>query len=237
MAAQRKAKVVEIVSLNKCEHCKRTFSAEKTLLAHACEQKNRWLAKDDKHVRIGLIAFQKFYQLSMRVKKIKSYDDFMSSSYYVGFCRFGKHVININAIEPEGFIEYLIKMQVKLPDWCSDGWYEAWVRELAKKEDPMKAIERNILLMEAWALDSGETWQEFFRKVPPALATKWIRSGRISPWLLYARGVGEQLFTRMSDEQLVLVKEWINPLFWFDKIKTHKDDMQTIETILKEAGV
>lgn len=205
-------------------------------MAHTCEQKNRWLARDDKPVRFALIAFQKFYQLSMRSKKVKTYDDFMQSIHYSGFVRFGRHVININAIEIEGFIEFLIKRQTPLQDWCSEAWYEAWVRELSKKEDPMKAIERNILLMEAWALDSGEQWQDFFRKVPPALATKWIKSGRISPWLLYA-GVGNQLFTRMSSEQLVMVKEWINPLFWFEKIKANKADMETIETILKDAGV
>jgi hypothetical protein len=230
------AKKQDIPAANRCEFCKKTFVKESTLISHSCEMKRRWLWKDEKYIRIGLLAFQKFYQISMRIKKPKSYDDFMERQYFTSFTGFGRYLLDINAIEPEGFIEFLIREGVKLQAWKDEAWYETWVRELAKKETPQKAVERNILLMEAWARDTGEPWQDFFRKVPPSLATKWIRTGRISPWLLYTNA-GSNLFERMSDEQLLMIKDWINPLYWSDKVKRHKSDMDFIKMVLKEAGV
>lgn len=236
MVAAKKKAPKEVVPEIKCEFCKKVFVKENALLAHSCEHKRRWLWKDEKYIRFGFRCFQKFYEISMRVKKAKTYEDFMYSSYFTAFTSFGRYILEINAIEPEGFVEYLIKEQVQLKDWSNVTWYERWVRELAKKEEPQKAVERNILLMEQWARDTGEPWQDFFRKVSPSLATRWIQTGRISPWLLYSDS-GNQLFERLSDEQLMLVKEWINPFFWGDKVQRHKTDMDFIKILLKEAGV
>lgn len=219
-----------------CEFCKKEFVKERSLFAHMCEKKRRWLWKDEKYIRIGFMAFQKFYELSVRSKKTKTYEEFMDSQYFTAFTKFGRHIENINAIEPAGFTEFLIKGGVKLDDWINDIWYESWTRELSKKEPPMKAVERNILLMEQWGREYGENWIDFFRKVPTAQATTWIRKGRISPWLLYC-GVGQSLFDRMSDEQLGLVKEWINPMFWLPKIRDNKEEVDQIRMILEEAGV
>lgn len=182
------------------------------------------------------MAFQLFYKLSVRSKKDKTYEDFMESQYFTAFTKFGRYVEHINGIEVQGFVEMLIKNNIKLDDWTNEMWYESWTRELAKKESPEKAVERNILLMEQWGRETGENWVDFFRKVSTAQATLWIRKGRISPWLLFS-GVGQALFDRMSDEQLGLVKEWINPLFWNSKIRDHKTEVEEIRMILQDAGV
>jgi hypothetical protein len=219
-----------------CEFCKKNFSSEGRFINHMCEKKRRWLWKDEKYIRIGFMAFQKFYELSLRSKKPKEYREFMESKYFTAFTKFGRHIEHVNAIDPSGFTEFLIKNNAKLDDWTRDEWYEEWTRELAKKEPPMRAVERNILLMEQWGREYGENWIDFFRKVPTAQATEWIRKGRISPWLLYC-GVGTALFDRMSDEQLGLVKAWINPMFWNAKLKDNQEEIEKIRIILTEAGV
>jgi hypothetical protein len=219
-----------------CEFCKKHFSRESSFINHMCEKKRRWLWKDEKYIRIGFMAFQLFYKLSMRSKKEKSYLDFMESAYFTSFTKFGRHIEHINAIDAQGFTEMLIKNNIRLDDWDNEIWYESWTRDLARKESPDRAIERNILLMEQWARETGEPWWDFFRKVSTVQATQWIRKGRISPWLIYS-GVGQPLFDRLSDEQLGLVKEWINPLFWNAKIRDHKEEVDSIRAILEEAGV
>lgn len=220
----------------KCEFCKMEFRSERTLINHMCEKKRRWMWRDERYIRIGFTAFQMFYEISLRTKKPKTYEDFMNSRYFTGFTKFGRHIEHINAIDASGFTEYLIKSNVKLENWTQDIWYENWTRELARKEPPMRAVERNILLMEQWGRETGENWVDFFRKVPTPKATEWIKKGRISPWLLYS-GVGNSLFDRMSDEQLELVREWINPLYWTDKIRNNKEEVDQIRAILEEAGV
>ena len=52
---------------------------EKTLAAHMCEPKRRWVQKDEKRVRHALYAFQRFYKLSAGSKKEKTYEEFAKS--------------------------------------------------------------------------------------------------------------------------------------------------------------
>lgn len=221
-----------------CDFCKKSFSKESSLLAHACEKRRRWMMRDEKYVKLGFFSYQRFYHLtySSRKNKEQTYEQFSNSSFFSAFVVFGKYLLSINAIDCEGFIDSLIKNQVKLANWIHPQFYEAWIRELGRKESSDRAVERNILLMRQWELDTGEPWSDFFRKVNPQLATKWIKSGRISPWLLYC-GFGNDLFSRMSDEQLDLVKDLLDPEFWLKKINSNQDDVQQIKSILQEAGV
>jgi hypothetical protein len=220
-----------------CEYCGKDFVTEKTLINHACEKRRRWLWQEEKYVKLGFYAYRKFYKtVYINSKKEKTYKDFMNSRYYTGFTKFGRYILDISAVDPEGFIDFVIKLNVKLTDWTAEHVYETYIRELNKKESPDRAVERNILLMIQWSKDNNEPWNDFFRKVNPQLATRWIKMGRISPWLLYT-GFGSDLFSRMSDEQLNLVKDVIDPVFWSKKVAINKNDVDYIKNILKSAGV
>ena len=59
----------------KCEYCGSSYVREKTLIAHMCEKKRRALQKDEKRVRHGFYAFQRFYKLSAGSKKEKTNSD------------------------------------------------------------------------------------------------------------------------------------------------------------------
>lgn len=218
-----------------CDFCKKDFATERSLIAHACEKKRRWLWKDEKYATMGFRAYQLFYEVSMKSKKPKTQEDFIESQYYSAFIRFGKYLVDINAIEPQGFVEFLIRANIPLREWDQPRAYEVWIRELGRKEHPDKALERNILLMEQWARDTGEDWTDFFRLVSPALATKWIKSGRLSPWLLFT--VGDDLIARLSDEQLGMVEELLNPTFWSHKFKTYAEEVKSIRFNLQSVGV
>jgi hypothetical protein len=238
--AKRATRVeLEVVPPTKpqCEYCGKEFQLERTLMNHTCEKKRRWLWKDEKYAMLGFRAYQRFYEKSLRSKTPKSVQDFIDSRYYLGFTKFGKFIQDINAVDPMGFVDFLIKAEVKLDDWCTAPPYESFTREMAKKETFERALERSILLMEQWARDEGDgaVWTDFFRKVSPGVATKWIRSGRVSPWLLYT--VGDDLLDRMSNEQMMLIKEWIDPGFWPAKLQLHKEEVKLIVSTLREAGV
>lgn len=220
-----------------CEYCKASFSRESTFIAHSCEQKNRILNRDERHVRIGHQAFMEFHKpMSWIKQKSLTYEKFAKSRHYVAFIKFGKYVASVNPPKINNFIEWLVKQNVPFKEWATDRWYYNWIHELTRRETPEEAVERNILLMEQWALDTGENWIDFFRKVPTPQATDWIQRGRISPWLLYS-DVGSQLLDRMTDEQLKLIKDWINPFEWNDRIKQHLTSFQSINELLISAGV
>lgn len=236
MARKAKVKEVKVEPIkHTCDFCKKDFVSERTLIAHACEKKRRWLWKDEKYATMGFRAYQLFYEVSMKSKKPKTQEDFIESQYYTAFIRFGKYLVDINAIDPIGFTEFLIRTNVRLDDWCLPRPYEIWVRELGRKEHPDRALERNMLLMEQWARETGEEWTDFFRAVNPQLATRWIKTGRLSPWLLFT--VGDELIERLSDEQLLMVQELLDPGFWFKKFETYAEEVKSIKFNLRSVGV
>lgn len=222
-----------------CEFCSATFARERTLLAHFCEKKRRLFDKDTKSVRMGFHVYQKFwlYSYPYSKKKTKTYEDFVNFSEYSTFTSFGKHLIDIRAINPDRFIEFLLKNSVKIVDWKKDEVYLTYIRELSKSESPDAAVERNILLMQQWANDNECAWVDFFRNVQPSAAVHYIKSGRISPWVMYTTQSGQDMLARLSDEQIEMVRKYIDPDFWQLKFKHNIKDFEDYRDMLTEAGL
>lgn len=220
-----------------CSHCEKKFVHESSFLKHTCEQKRRYMDRDEKHVKLGFWAYARFYEVAYKGTKVQTYDLFSKSQFYKAFVKFGRHVLDINAVAPYQFVDFLIKGKVPIDNWCSQVVYDLYVRELAKRESPDAALERNFLLMQQWSLETGEPWTDYFRKVPTPLAVMQIRSGRISPWVLYTAPSASELLGRFSAEQTDLVIQAIDPNFWGVKLEQHAADVEVIRTTLEEAGL
>lgn len=222
-----------------CDFCKRQFHDEKNLINHSCEKKRRYFRKEDPDSRIGFMAWARFYELSFsgESKKKKNYKEFINSRYYTAFIKFGKHIVDLNAVEPSKFIDFVIKNNLPIDKWTHDFVYEQYVRELSKKETPEQACERMILLMQQWSMQTGEPWQDFFRKINPNLAVQWTRAGRISPWVLYNVDSALDLIDRCNLEQQELIKQFAPVAQWKIKFIKAKDSIEWIKQTMRDAGV
>jgi hypothetical protein len=221
----------------KCEHCGKLFAKEKTLVIHICEQKRRYLSRDERHVQAGLLTYQRFYELTQKSKASKTFEEFASSPYYTAFVKFGSFMINTAPIYPERFIDYVIKSGVKLDHWCRDELYDSYIRELIKIEPADGAIQRTIKTMMDWADTSSAQWEHYFQYVNLNRATHDIKEGLISPWLLLNTKSGKELLKRMNDEQLEIVGPIIDPQFWIRRFKTLPADLELIKDVVKEARI
>ena len=139
----------------KCPYCGKEFTKERTLQVHMCEPKRRYLQKDEKWVVNAFMVFQRFYQIHQKNSKTKTYDDFVGSPYYNAFVKFGKHIIEIKAINPSAFINYVLKKNVKLDRYCRDENYQNYLEEHLKTETWQDAIARSLKTMESWADENG----------------------------------------------------------------------------------
>lgn len=220
-----------------CGYCGTKFSTERTLMAHMCDMKQRHMTRDEKHVKLGFWVYCKFWEMNYRHVKQRTYEQFCTSSFFIAFTKFARYILDINAISPNAFVEFLLKSGLPIDKWHHAAVYETYVRELNKKESPSAALERNFLLMQQWALETGEPWTEFFRKVAPAQATSWIRSGRISPWVLYLAPGAHDLYARLSPEQTELIYTALDPEFWSLKLEQHAEDVDMIREELIAAGI
>jgi hypothetical protein len=221
----------------KCEYCGKMFAKEKTLFVHVCEQKRRYLGKNDKHVQMGLLTFQKFFELTQKAKNKKSLDEFAVSPYYTEFVKFGSFMVNTAPIYPERFIDFVIKSGVKLDHWCRDELYDQYVVELIKIEPSDGAIQRSIQTMMDWADKNASQWEHYFAYVNLNRATHDIKEGLISPWLLLNSKSGKEMLQRMNDEQLEIIGYIIDPKFWMQKFKNLPADHELVRDVIKEAKI
>jgi len=221
----------------KCEHCGKLFAKEKTLVVHICEQKRRHLSKNEKHVQMGLLTFQRFYELTQKAKQPKTFDEFASSSFYTAFIKFGSFMVNTAPIYPERFIDFVVKSGVKLDHWCRDELYDKYISELIKIEPADGAVQRTITTMMAWADTNDAPWEHYFAYVNLNRATHDIKEGLISPWILLNTKAGKEMLQRMNDEQLEIVGPVIDPQFWMRRFKSLPADVELIKDVIKEAKI
>lgn len=221
----------------KCGYCNKLFAKEKTLGIHICEQKRRYLSKDEKHVKAGLLTFQKFFEFTQRTKTPKTFDEFAKSPYYTAFVKFGSFLVNTAPIYPERFIDYVVKSGVKLDHWCRDAMYETYISELIKIEPADGAIQRTLETMMQWGDKNNAQWEQYFLYVNLNRAVHDIKEGLVSPWILLNSKSGKDMLKRMTDEQLEIVSPVIDPQFWARRFKSLPADVELVKNVIKEARI
>ena len=206
-------------------------------MVHMCEQKRRHLAKDEKHVVMGLYAFDKFYQMSQKSKETKTYEEFTKSSYYNAFVKFGSFLNNVNPIYPDKFIDYVIKSGVKLDHWCRDELYEQYLYEMLKVEPVESAVQRSLTTMMEWADEHKSSFNHYFLYVSLNKAVHDIRNGKISPWIILNTKSGQQMIKKMSDEQLNMIAPAFDVPFWLRKFKETPADVALVKEICNGVAI
>jgi hypothetical protein len=221
----------------KCEHCGKKFAKENTLVVHICEQKRRYLSRNEKHVQMGLMTYQRFYEITQKTSKAKTFDEFSSSPYYTAFVKFGSFISNTNPIYPERFVDFVITSGVKLDHWCRDALYDQYIADLIKKEPADGAIQRTIQTMMDWGEKNASPWEHYFAYVNLNRATHDIKEGLVSPWIVLNTRSGKQMLQKMNDEQLEIVGPVIDPQHWQRRFKSLPADVELVKEVIKEAKI
>jgi hypothetical protein len=231
---------VTVTSVEKpftCQHCNAGFMRENTLTVHMCEQKRRFLSKDEKHVLLGYQTYVRFFQLSQKVKNIKTYEEFAKSQYYNAFVKFGSFLSNVNPLYPDRYIDFVVTSGVKLDHWCRETLYYSYVLDLIKKEPAEVAIQRSIQTMMDWAENNNSQWNHYFKYVSLNRVVYDIKDGKISPWMVLNSATGRSMLSRLNDEQLNIIFEVMDPDFWRSRFKKYPVDMDLVSEVIKEGNL
>jgi hypothetical protein len=220
-----------------CKYCGKAFQREKTLSAHMCVKKRRHMEIDTMASRFGFIAYKRFYEITMSSKKPKTTQDFIESPYYIDFVKFGNHISNLKPIYPEQFVEFVIKNSVKLKDWTKDFVFETYIDDLIKKEPAVAATERSITEIMTWSELNNVDFNEFFRQISANEASHLIRTGKISPWILYLCNSAGDLMGRFNQDHAKIIGSIIDAGFWIKRFKKNSDDVDFIKNMLQQAGL
>ena len=223
-----------------CTYCKKDFRFESTFMAHRCEPKRRWLQEKEVGVQLGLQAYLRFYEITQGSAKLKNYADFVGSSLYLAFVKFGRYLVNIRAVNSSAFIDYVIRQNKKLDQWCHESIYVEYLSYYIRKEAVQDALERALLEMQKYAEEHPDLkngFKDYFRYGNSNRICYHIINGRISPWVVYNCDSGIEFLEKLSEEQIHLVINTIEPEFWQRKFKDYVADTEWAKMILKQAGL
>lgn len=220
-----------------CKFCGKKFHKESSLSVHVCVKKRRHMEANSSGPRMGLQVFVKFYQTTTTTKKAKTLDDFVNSTYYIEFVKFGHHMVELKPLYPERFVEFIFMSGVKLKDWTKDWVYETYIDDLVKREPSDAATDRSITTMMEWCASNSVDFTQFFSVVNANVAAGMIKSGKLSPWVLYLSESGESLMNRFNEDHAKMIGNIIDPSVWMKKFKQLPDDVEYIKGLLEQMGV
>lgn len=219
-----------------CEFCNKSFMTEKNLMKHLCEYKRRWQDKSLPGNMMGFQIWQEFYVKNTVTLKKKTYLDFTKSAYYSVFVKFANYCIDINAINVMRFAHWLMENKVKIDMWCKDSYYNTFLTQYLKDEDPLDAVARGIETMIEVAKQYEIKSNDCLRYANKNRVLHLISNGKISPWILYQSESGIGFLESLNDTQEKMIIEYINPEQWAIKFKRCSTDVNKVKELLKEAG-
>ena len=190
-------------------------------------------------VQLGFRAYLRFYEVTQGSAKLKSYEDFVASSYYTAFVKFGRHLVAIRAVNSSAFIDWVIRENKKLDHWCKESIYVEYLHQYMRREAVQDAVERALLEMQSYA-DEVKTlanFNDYFRYGNANRICHHISNGRVSPWIVFNCVSGVEFLETLNEENISIILPWIDPDFWQRKFKDYVADTEWVKMVLEQAGL
>lgn len=225
----------KVIEKHICEFCEKEFVRETSITKHVCETKRRWISKDKHESRIAFSAYKQFYDKNTNKKKTE-YIDFIKSSYYTAFIKFGSYCIDANVLNVNRYIDWLLKNQISIDTWNKDTVYTRFIIDYLKLEDPFDAIARSIETTILLGQESNILSKDVLRYANPNKICFQITKGKISPWMLYHSVSGLEFIEKLDVTQQKMILEYINPEQWSIKFKRSSNIIPEIKELLRAGG-
>ena len=219
-----------------CKYCNKSFVRESTLAVHVCEQKRRHQTQSEPGDRLGLMAYLRFYELTQGQGKTKTFDDFASSPYYKAFIKYGRYCINTRVINPSRMIEWLLKNNKKIDNWCSDKIYTEYLLEHLRVENVSDALARAVEYSMNWTEKTGHPAHDCLRYGNTNAVCHAIVTGRISAWVIYNSDSGQKFLSELNSGQVSMIWSYIDADIWNQKFRDLPEDRKYAQEILTQAG-
>ena len=219
-----------------CKYCNKSFVRESTLAVHVCEQKRRHQTQSEPGDRLGLMAYLRFYELTQGQGKTKTFDDFASSPYYKAFIKYGRYCINTRVINPSRMIEWLLKNNKKIDNWCNDKIYTEYLLEHLRVENVSDALARAVEYSMNWTEKTGHPAHDCLRYGNTNAVCHAIVTGRISAWVIYNSESGQKFLSELNSAQVAMIWPYIDADIWNQKFRDHPEDRKYAQEILTQAG-
>jgi hypothetical protein len=201
-----------------------------------CEVKRRHQERSERGVELGLQAFLRFYETLQGSSKLKTWEDFVASSYYRAFVKWGRYCVNTRAIMPERFLDWLLKTNKKIDRWASDEIYTEYLIQYLPREAVQDALRR----AEEWSLDwadrTGSPARDCLRYGNPNAICHAVTTGRVSAWVLYNCDSGRAFLSDLDPTHMQMIWPYIDSDVWARRFQDYSADQVWAESQLAQQG-
>lgn len=219
-----------------CDFCGRSFQRETSLAVHMCEIKRRHSQQHERGVQLGLQAFLRFYETLQGSSRLRTWDDFASSSYYKAFVKWGRYCVDTRAINPERFLDWLLKHNHKIDRWASDSIYTqylVWYLPLESVKDALSRAEDWSL---HWSERSASPARDCLRYGNVNAVCHAVVTGRVSAWVLYNCDSGRAFLANLDSAAMQMIWPYIDSDVWGRRFHQYPADQAWAEQVLTEQG-
>jgi hypothetical protein len=182
------------------------------------------------------MAYLKFYELTQGSARLKTHDDFCESPYYRAFVKFGRYCVDIRAVNPARFVEWVLKQNKKIDHWCRDTIYTEYLIDYLRVENINDALARAMEFGIDWAETSGHPAEDCLRYGNTNAMVYAVTAGRISPWIVYNCESGQKFLSELDATQIAMVWPYIDSEVWMKKFTDYVADQEYVREILNKAG-
>lgn len=221
---------------NRCRYCDKVFQRESSLAVHVCEQKKRFQEQSEVGVQLALQAWLRFFEITQGSARFKTFEDFAQSPYYRAFVRFGRHIQAIRAVNPPRFVEWVIRQNKKLDQWCQDKIYSEYLAQYVREEHVEDALARALEESINWEEETGNPARDYLRYGNANRICHAIVSGRVTAWILFNCDSGNEFLNNLNQEQIGIVYPWVDADFWAKKFQDYPADREYVKEMLTKAG-
>jgi hypothetical protein len=218
-----------------CVYCNKPFLREAAYLDHVCTQMQRHQKMKTSEGMSAWIA----YGLWMKAmgKKVPPQASFTVSQYYQSFIKFAALVQQVKTIDMEEFIRHMVKLGIPPVIWTNNAIYEEWIRSSTEERSPLKAVKQSCLFLLNLADRAEINVEEIFDHITSPQVSDWIRTGKVTPWLLFNSQKFKSWYTGLEEDDKDELSKVLDPSEWMEKIRSNPNTVPTIRKIVVEMGL
>lgn len=220
----------------RCVHCDHVFRRASTLTAHVCEPRRRHQARNERGVQIGFQAFLAFYQELHGSSRLKTLDDFDTSSYYRAFVKFGRYCVNTRVIDPDSYLRWLLQQRIRIDHWARDREYTQFLTAWLPSEPVAQALTRGQDWAQDWAQTNHSVPQHCLRYGNTNAICHAIVTGRVSAWLIYNSTSGQEFLANLPGTMLDMIWCYVDSDRWLKTFQDRPADQIWCREQLDQAG-
>ncbi|VVC05086.1 Uncharacterised protein [uncultured archaeon] len=235
---KKPAKIIELGNRPKftCEFCENSFSRQKTLLFHLCEQKRRFQQKDELYARYGFYAFSMLQKNCLRTLPCTE-KEFRTSEVYLALVKWGHFIQNIQCLDFKKYLQWLVGLKVPVDKWDKDEIYDCWIQAYVFQENVWASFQRSLETMTNWGEESNSPMEEYFLRAGNARILTDVQRGRITGWIIFLSETGKKWLQNLPNGDMKLVWNWINPERWKLELEKYPLEVKEIQLALEKEKI